>query len=83
MPSSFMAAALANKARRAARLIGRVGHLDVVRLVPAHHLIASDSLQDGVHDRPLGSGQPPALFGFFRGELHDLCETGVKVQATA
>ena len=46
MPSSFMAAALANKAAPRSRLIGRVGHLNVIRLVPAHHLIAIDALQD-------------------------------------
>ncbi len=42
-----------------------------------HHLVAADAGQDGVHDRPLGRGELPAVLGLGLRQLDDLAESGV------
>src|ERR1700737_4539240 len=49
--------------------VGRICHLDVVRLVTRHHLIARDAVSDRMHDGPLRSGDAPSSFGLFAGEF--------------
>ena len=66
MPSASAIAALASM--RAVGFVGAVGvgHLDVVRLVPGHHLVARHAVGHGVHDRPLRRRGVPAALGFVR-----------------
>ena len=55
----------------------------MVGVVARHELIARDAMQDDVHDGPLRRGLPPAALGFFRGQLDDVAEADVDVQAAA
>ena len=53
----------------------------MIRLVPAHHPVAADAPRDGVHDRPLGRGDPPASLGLFLRQLDDLGQSYIRLQA--
>src|SRR4029077_5050316 len=52
--------------------VGRIDDLDVVGLVPSHHLVAADAVEDRVHDRPLRSSLAPPTLGFFLRQLYHL-----------
>ena len=41
-----------------------IGHLNMVGPMAGHHLIAADTVQHRVHDRPFAVGQMPAALGF-------------------
>src|SRR4051812_49816402 len=43
----------------------------MVGLVAGHHLVAADTVGDGVHDGPLGRGRVPAALGFLGGQFDD------------
>ena len=55
----------------------------MIRFVPGHHLIATDTLQDRVHNRPLRSCLLPAFVCFFLRQLHSFCQTSIKLQFAA
>ena len=63
------------QARCAACLIRRVNHLDVIGLVPGHHLIAGNAIEYGVHDGPLRRGFAPAALGFLQAAIPPLWPT--------
>src|SRR5262245_47385665 len=60
--------------------VGRVNDLDMIRLVPRHHLIAGDTVKHRMHDGPLPRRFAPAALGFLSGKLDDTCESNVAVQ---
>ena len=64
IPRLRNAAAFAASARFAASASGRIRHLNVIGLVPRHHLIARNAVRHRVHDGPLRRGDAPAALSF-------------------
>src|SRR6266404_4569337 len=60
--------------------IRSINDLDVIRLMPRHHLVASDAVEDRVHNRPLRRGFAPPPLRFFRRELHNFRNSEVAMQ---
>ena len=54
--------------------------MDVVGLVPGHHLVAGDAVGDSVHNGPLRGGRAPAAFGLSSGQFDDATASDVHVQ---
>src|SRR4030095_10899474 len=50
----------------------RVDNLDMIRRMARHHLVARNSLQHRVHDRPLGGRLAPSAIGFLLGKTDRL-----------
>jgi len=60
--------------------IGSIGHLDMVRFMPTHHLIAGDSFENHMHDWPLGRGELPSFFSFGLWKFHHFCQAGIEAE---
>ena len=73
-------AALASSARVGLFGAVGVGDLDVVGLVPGHHLVARDAVGHGVHDRPLRRRGLPAALGLLGGQFDDAGPAEVHLQ---
>ena len=67
-------------AARWACAVGRINHLDVIGLVPRHHLVADDALEHRVHDRPLRRGFAPAPFRFSCGQFDHFAPRQIAMQ---
>ena len=60
--------------------IAGIDTLDVIRLVPGHHLIAAHAVSDGMHDGPLPGGGFPAALGFFSRQGDDFAPAQIHLQ---
>ncbi len=63
--------------------VRRVGHVEVVRLVAGHELVAAHAVQHGVHDRPRGRGRPRTALRFGGGQRDRRGAAQVDVQRAA
>src|SRR5688500_7152034 len=52
----------------------------MIRLVPAHHLVARNTIGDRVHDRPLGRRDVPAALGLLPRQFDNAGSSHVRVQ---
>jgi hypothetical protein len=52
----------------------------VICFVPGHHLITSNTIENGMHDGPLGRGFAPAAFSFLPRQFNGPTDAKVAVQ---
>src|SRR5579883_2822548 len=57
---------LGSQRSRGTLRVGGVCHLDVIRAMASHELIASNSVEYGIHNRPLWRRNSPSPIGFAR-----------------
>ena len=57
-----------------------INHLHVICFVPGHHLITSNTIENGMHDGPLGRGFAPAAFSFLPRQFNGPTDAKVAVQ---
>src|SRR5690606_279461 len=60
--------------------IGGVDHMDMVRLVLGHELVAAHAVQYRVHNRPFFGGVFPTSLGFFFRQLYCLSRSEVAMK---